>query len=66
MIKIDNVVKNYMNGETEVKALRGVSFDIDKGEFTSIAGPSGSGKTTLLNLIGCIDKLDRGENNNTE
>ncbi len=61
MIKIDNVIKNYRNGETEVKALRGVSLEIDKGEFTSIAGPSGSGKTTLLNLIGCIDVLDRGE-----
>ncbi|HAK47076.1 MAG TPA: lipoprotein-releasing system ATP-binding protein LolD [Spirochaeta sp.] len=61
MIKIDNVVKNYANGETEVKALRGVSLNIDRGEFTSIAGPSGSGKTTLLNLIGCIDKLDQGE-----
>ena len=61
MIKIDNVVKNYENGETEVKALRGVSLNIEKGEFTSIAGPSGSGKTTLLNLIGCIDKLDQGE-----
>ena len=61
MIKIDDVVKNYENGETEVKALRGVSFNIDKGEFLSIAGPSGSGKTTLLNLIGCIDRLDRGE-----
>ncbi|MDC7226363.1 MAG: ABC transporter ATP-binding protein [Spirochaetales bacterium] len=61
MIKIDNVVKNYENGETEVKALRGVSLNIEKGEFTSIAGPSGSGKTTLLNLIGCIDRLDQGE-----
>ena len=61
MIRIDNVVKNYQNGETEVKALRGVSLQIERGEFTSIAGPSGSGKTTLLNLIGCIDKLDRGE-----
>jgi len=61
MIKIDKVVKNYQEGETTVKALRGVSLDIDGGEFLSIAGPSGSGKTTLLNLIGCIDSLDAGE-----
>lgn len=61
MIKIDNVVKNYQEGETTVRALRGVNLDVGEGEFLSIAGPSGSGKTTLLNLIGCIDSLDEGE-----
>lgn len=61
MIKIENVVKNYQEGETTVKALRGVSLEVGDGEFLSIAGPSGSGKTTLLNLIGCIDSLDKGE-----
>jgi putative ABC transport system ATP-binding protein len=61
MIKVQDVVRNYISGETIVKALRGVSLDIEKGEFISIAGPSGSGKTTLLNLIGCIDKIDSGE-----
>ena len=55
MIKIDSVVRTYKAGETEVQALKGVSLNIDSGEFISIAGPSGSGKTTLLNLIGCID-----------
>lgn len=61
MITLKDVKKNYQAGETEVKALRGVNLDIQKGEFMSIAGPSGSGKTTLLNLIGCLDKADSGE-----
>ncbi len=61
MIKVVDVFRNYKVGDNIVKALRGVTLDIDKGEFLSIAGPSGSGKTTLLNLIGCIDKIDSGE-----
>ncbi len=61
MISVKDVKRVYQTGETEVNALRGVSLDIEQGEFMSIAGPSGSGKTTLLNLIGCIDKMDGGE-----
>jgi len=61
MIHIKDVYKSYQSGDTVVKALRGVSLEIDHGDFISIAGPSGSGKTTLLNLIGCIDRVDEGE-----
>ncbi len=60
MITIEDVHKEYIDGETHVRALRGVSLGIDSGEFLSIAGPSGSGKTTLLNIIGCIDNADTG------
>jgi len=60
IVSVQDVSKIYQLGKTEVPALRGVSLDIDKGEFLSIAGPSGSGKTTLLNLIGCVDTATRG------
>ncbi|TVR68422.1 MAG: ABC transporter ATP-binding protein [Spirochaetaceae bacterium] len=61
MITIKDVKKDYIDGDIKVHALRGVSMEIERGEFLSIAGPSGSGKTTLLNLIGCIDSIDGGE-----
>jgi putative ABC transport system ATP-binding protein len=61
MIRVEKVTKDYTVGQTKVHALRGVSLEIEKGEFLSIAGPSGSGKTTLLNLIGCLDKATTGE-----
>ncbi|TVR33428.1 MAG: ABC transporter ATP-binding protein [Spirochaetaceae bacterium] len=60
MITVTDVHKEYIDGETHVRALRGVSLEIDEAEFLSIAGPSGSGKTTLLNIIGCIDTADSG------
>ena len=55
IIKLEKVEKIYPLGKTEVHAVKGVSFEIERGDFISIAGPSGSGKTTILNMIGCID-----------
>lgn len=60
VVKLESVHKNYALGKTEVQALQGVSFEILKGDFISIAGPSGSGKTTVLNLIGCVDTASSG------
>ncbi len=61
IVEIDNVTKDYPLGKVTVRALRGVSLSIGKGEFAAIAGPSGSGKTTLLNLIGCVDTATTGK-----
>lgn len=61
VIKVQNVTKTYKTGEIEVKALSGVSLEIEKGEFTAIAGPSGSGKSTLLNIIGGLDTPSSGD-----
>ncbi len=61
IVTVQDVSKIYRLGKTEVPALRGVSLDIRRGEFLSIAGPSGSGKTTLLNLVGCIDTPTSGK-----
>ncbi len=60
IISVRDVSKVYLLGKTEVQALRGVSLDVEQGEFLSIAGPSGSGKTTLLNLVGCVDTPSAG------
>jgi len=61
IVSVQGVSKDYMLGKTVVPALRGVSLDIERGEFLSIAGPSGSGKTTLLNLMGCVDTPTGGK-----
>jgi putative ABC transport system ATP-binding protein len=61
LITASNLVKTYQTEAIEVRALQGVSFDIEAGAFLAFIGPSGSGKTTLLNLIGCLDKPTSGD-----
>ena len=60
LIDVKNLVKIYQSGETELRALDGVSFSIDRGEFVAIMGPSGSGKSTTMNMLGCLDSPTDG------
>ena len=60
IISLRDVTKVYRQGSVDIHALRGVSLDIEPGEFTAICGPSGSGKTTSLNLIGALDSMTSG------
>lgn len=61
ILKAENLVKIYGQGENEVKALNNVSLEIEEGEFVSIVGSSGSGKSTLLNMLGGLDRLTNGD-----
>ena len=60
MIDLRDITKTYQMGQVKVHALRGMSFEIEEGEFVSIMGPSGSGKSTLMNVLGCLDAPSSG------
>jgi putative ABC transport system ATP-binding protein len=60
IIEVRDLVKAFNSGDTELRALDGVSFEIERGEFVAIMGPSGSGKSTTMNMLGCLDTPTEG------
>jgi putative ABC transport system ATP-binding protein len=61
VISVRNLVKTFVVGEHQVRALRGVSVDVARGEFVTVTGPSGSGKSTFMHIVGCLDRPTAGQ-----